>query len=217
MEVAMTRADVEERREATMARFLRGLNSNIRDIVELQPYVDMEELLHLAQKVEKQQKRKNVVRSSYGSGSSSSNAWKSNTFRREEKAPIRPKEEEYRRKGDVKDGGKAVVQPQRSRDIKCYKCLGVGHYAYQCPNRQTMILREGGYETEVEEDETDVEKSSEGSDVEYAEHGSMLVIWRTLNAIIKEDKEVEQRENIFHTRCLMKGKLCSIIIDGGSC
>jgi len=26
-----------------------------------------------------------------------------------------------------------------------------------------------------------------------------------------------QRENIFHARCLIQGKLCSLIIDGGSC
>ena len=26
-----------------------------------------------------------------------------------------------------------------------------------------------------------------------------------------------QRENIFHTRCLITNKLCSLIIDGGSC
>ena len=26
-----------------------------------------------------------------------------------------------------------------------------------------------------------------------------------------------QRENIFHERCLIQGKLCSLIIDGGSC
>ena len=34
----------------------------------------------------------------------------------------------------------------------------------------------------------------------------------------EEEKEEEaQRENIFHTRCDVKGKVCSIIIDGGSC
>jgi len=26
-----------------------------------------------------------------------------------------------------------------------------------------------------------------------------------------------QRENIFHTRCLINDKLCSLIVDGGSC
>lgn len=30
-------------------------------------------------------------------------------------------------------------------------------------------------------------------------------------------KETEQRENLFHTRCLIKDKVCSLIIDGGSC
>ena len=26
-----------------------------------------------------------------------------------------------------------------------------------------------------------------------------------------------QRENIFHSRCLIEGKVCSLIIDSGSC
>jgi len=34
-----------------MARFLHGLNSDIRDVVELQNYVELEELVHLAIKV----------------------------------------------------------------------------------------------------------------------------------------------------------------------
>ena len=32
----------------------------------------------------------------------------------------------------------------------------------------------------------------------------------------KEDDEV-QRENIFHTRCQVQNKVCSVIINGGSC
>ena len=32
----------------------------------------------------------------------------------------------------------------------------------------------------------------------------------------REDEE-KQRENIFHTRCHVKNKICSVIIDGGSC
>ena len=42
MEIAMIRADVEENREATMARFLNGLNQEIANIVELQHYVEIE-------------------------------------------------------------------------------------------------------------------------------------------------------------------------------
>ncbi|RDY03817.1 hypothetical protein CR513_12546, partial [Mucuna pruriens] len=33
----------------------------------------------------------------------------------------------------------------------------------------------------------------------------------------KENGDVEQREHIFHTRCLVQGKVCSMILDGGSC
>ena len=32
----------------------------------------------------------------------------------------------------------------------------------------------------------------------------------------KEEDEV-QRENIFHTRCHVQNKVCSVIFDGGSC
>ena len=47
-------AKVEEDREAIMARFLNGLNHDINNIVELQHYVGMEDLLHMAIKVESQ-------------------------------------------------------------------------------------------------------------------------------------------------------------------
>ena len=41
MEVAMIRANVEEDREASMARFLAGLNWDIANVVELQHYVEL--------------------------------------------------------------------------------------------------------------------------------------------------------------------------------
>jgi hypothetical protein len=39
MELAMIRANVEEDREAAMARFLHGLNREIADVVEMQHYL----------------------------------------------------------------------------------------------------------------------------------------------------------------------------------
>jgi len=47
--------------------------------------------------------------------------------------------------------------------------------------------------------------------------GGALVIRRVLNMQIKEDDVDQQRENIFHTRCHIQNKVCSMIIDGGSC
>ena len=53
MEVSIIRANIKEDREATMARFIAGLNRETVDVIELQHYVEMEELLHKAIKLEK--------------------------------------------------------------------------------------------------------------------------------------------------------------------
>ena len=48
MEIIMIRANLEEDREATMARFLNGLNREIVEKVELQHYVEIEEMVYKA-------------------------------------------------------------------------------------------------------------------------------------------------------------------------
>uniref|UniRef100_A0A2N9IY41 Reverse transcriptase domain-containing protein n=1 Tax=Fagus sylvatica TaxID=28930 RepID=A0A2N9IY41_FAGSY len=73
MEVAMIRANVEEDREATMARFFSGLNRDIANVIELQHYVEIEDMMHMVMKVERQLKRKGTVRYT----SVSSITWKS--------------------------------------------------------------------------------------------------------------------------------------------
>ena len=53
MKIAMIRANVKEDKEAIMARFMNGLNHDITYIVELHHYVELEEMVHLAMKMEK--------------------------------------------------------------------------------------------------------------------------------------------------------------------
>jgi hypothetical protein len=53
-------------------------------------------------------------------------------------------------------------------------------------------------------------------EIAYPVEEEALVIKRALNMQLKEDVD-QQRENIFHTRCHIQNKLCSMIIDGGSC
>ena len=62
MEVAMIRANVEEDQEATMERFLNGLNRDIANVVDLQHYMELEDMVHMAMKVERQLKRKGLVK-----------------------------------------------------------------------------------------------------------------------------------------------------------
>lgn len=52
LEIVMIKANVIKDEEVTMSRFLSGLNKD-SNMVELQPYMDLEDLVHLAIKVEK--------------------------------------------------------------------------------------------------------------------------------------------------------------------
>ena len=148
MEIAKIRANVEEDREATMARFLNGLNQDIANVVELQHYVKLEEMVHMAIKVKRQLKRKGT-RSFQNSGSSAS--WRSNG-RKDKGAVFKSKTEPPKRrdKAPIVNKGKNESQT-RNHDIKCFHCFGVGHIASQCPNKRTMIARiDGEVETESE-------------------------------------------------------------------
>ena len=51
--------------------------------------------------------------------------------------------------------------------------------------------------------------------LEEADEGELLVLRRALNG--RKGDQQDQRENIFHSRCTVLGKVCSLIIDGGSC
>ena len=69
IDIAMIRANVNEDREATMTRFLNGLNQDIANVVELQHYMELDGVVHMAMKVERQL-RKGHVRPAFNSGSS---------------------------------------------------------------------------------------------------------------------------------------------------
>jgi hypothetical protein len=62
MKVGMIRANVEEDLKATMARFLHWLNREIVDVVEMQQYVELTDMVHPAIKVKEQFKRKGLAR-----------------------------------------------------------------------------------------------------------------------------------------------------------
>ncbi|XP_040955923.1 uncharacterized protein [Gossypium hirsutum] len=221
IEVSMMQANIVEDREATMVRFLVGLNSKISNVVELQHYVELEDMVHMAIKVERQQCRKSSNRGNTPFKSFSNPLGTSNNFRKQTPFQIKEKGETSKPKALVVDvgRGKQQMQPERSRDILCFKCLGRGHIASQCPNRRTMILlKSGEIESETEEEEPElrtVDVDEDDDNVQTFATGEALVIKRSLNT--QPTKEEQQRENIFHTRCLVNDKVCVVIIDGGSC
>ena len=173
MEVAMARANIEEDREATMARFLAGLNREIQNLVELRHYVELEDMVHMAIKIENQLKRRGSSNTHSTPGPSSS-TWKSNQWKKEEKPPnAKPKTE-------LKQEGNSQGNQDNESD---------------CDSMPSL---------------------EDADDEEYAVQGELMVARRALSVQAKEDDEM-QRDNIFHTRCHVQNKVCSVIIDGGSC
>lgn len=72
---------------------------------------------------------------------------------------------------------------------------------------------------EVEDEKEEAERLEEDYEEEVGAqipNGEFLMVRRVLEVVVKEE-DASQRETILHTRCLIKGKICSLIIDGGSC
>ncbi|XP_076938140.1 uncharacterized protein LOC143606166 [Bidens hawaiensis] len=194
------RCGIEEDEEQTIARFLGALRSDIATVVMLQQYWSFSDVCRLAQRVERQlaAKPKPTTRfSSYKSTTSTSQSRVDN-----------PKP----------DSTLAPQQPSGPGNIpnRCYKCNGIGHVRRDCPNKQFVALIEDTvpiYDTEPEND------SDELSEVLYPDRGEALVIRRVLNTNLPytSDDTAWLRNNIFRTKCTSKGKVCTVIIDGGSC
>ena len=177
-------------------------------------------MVHMAIKVEQQLKRGAGTHAGQNSGS---NPWRPSTARKEEKPQTssthKYKFEPKSEKPNQISKGKTDPSTSRNRDIKCFKCQGRGHIASECPNKRLMVINaQGEIETEDEQEEEDdemppLEDAYEG---QFAVEGESLVARRALSAQFKEE-ENNQRENLFHTRCFVNNKVCSVIIDGGSC
>uniref|UniRef100_A0A2N9F293 Reverse transcriptase domain-containing protein n=1 Tax=Fagus sylvatica TaxID=28930 RepID=A0A2N9F293_FAGSY len=186
MEVAMIWANVEEDREATMARFFSGLNRDIANVIELQHYVEIEDMVHMAMKVERQLKRKGTVRYT----SVSNTTWKSKWDRND---PAEAKRKTEPPKG--KDEG-------TSNKPKGTSLLNV--------QTGVMIMRDNGEVMTESEDDSDgmpeLVDASDDDGVVYPVTGESLVARRALNTHIKVDDAEQQRENIFHTRCHVNNK-----------
>jgi hypothetical protein len=75
MEVTTIRVNVVEDMETTMAKFLNDLDCEIVN-VELQHYIELEDMAHIATKVKTQFKRKSITRQDQNS--SSFFKWRSN-------------------------------------------------------------------------------------------------------------------------------------------
>ncbi|KAI5654457.1 hypothetical protein M9H77_31644 [Catharanthus roseus] len=103
-----------------------------------------------------------------------------------------------------------------------------GHYASSCLTKRALIFREDlNSWIEKEEDESSecVEGEENSEDDEHVDLNPIesdddvlsLVTIRALSAQAFDDNMIEQRENIFHSKCKVEGRIANLIIDSSSC
>nr|KYP74046.1 hypothetical protein KK1_006714 [Cajanus cajan] len=228
MELYMMRACIREEEATTVARFRSGLDLETRDQVELLPYRDLNDLVQLCVRVEQQ-----ILRQSSSKRESSHSRSHKKDYMEEEKSfenknllePSKESKELAKNKEKSRDKGKDAITPHTSTktsDIKCFKCLGRGDIASQCSTKKVMILR--GHDTYSSQEESTTSSSSESEDetrlqtsnveLVYPYEGELLMLRRILNS--QPSGTLSQREKIFHTRCNVSKKACSLIVDSGS-
>ncbi|XP_071924844.1 uncharacterized protein [Coffea arabica] len=219
MEILMLRADIMEDREATMARFLNGLRPEIADQVELHHYVELGDLVEKAIKIERRIKRRG---STWSYSNFSPSYLRTTPPKKEDKGPSnsipsRPRPDMTKWESTATPKTAIESSMGRNRDTRCFKCQGRGHIASQCPNQRTMIiLPNGEFFTDDEDEKEELPSLEEEEEALPVDERVGLVVRRALATQVKAADHA-QRENIFYTRCYIKGKVCSLIIDGGSC
>jgi hypothetical protein len=155
--------------------------------------MELEDMVHVAMKVERQL-RKRHIRPVFNSGSSSS--WKLNLKRKgivRSRSFVPSKTDPPKAKVDVPTSakGKFKTQPKRTHDVKCFRCQGHKHYVLKCPNKRIMMIRDNG-DIESENDKFDCKvmpplKDSDEDELALLVEES-LVIKRTLQVQIKKDE-----------------------------
>ncbi|KAK1694773.1 hypothetical protein QYE76_011470 [Lolium multiflorum] len=149
MHMTMMSANVDEREEQTMARFLNGLNIPVKRIVEFLPYKNMVELLHQATRAERQVREDlaSAKTKTFFAARNAMNASSSikNTSALASKDP--PKQARSAIKTTNFKPEQSTMSSKASTgssNITCFKCGAQGHKSFECKNTRVMITRDDG-------------------------------------------------------------------------
>ena len=214
------RTNLSENEQHQIARFVGGLRFDIKEKVRLQPLRFLSEAISLAETVEEMIALKtNTMNRRTWEPTSNKKTNYANKSNDQPMAPAYGKGKEtdsqtatYEKKAEMINRSKNQNNYTRPSLGKCFRCGQPGHLSNSCPQRKTIALADeednlpGEGESEPEEETEEIE-ADEGDRIS-------CVIHRVL--IAPKEEKSPQRHSLFKTRCTINGKVCNVIIDGGS-
>ena len=156
--------------EYIQSKFTSGLNEEIRTPVKLQRFESIHDALHYATQIYDALPKKKEL--------NQPKKWELPRAKEKESA----REEPTTKGPDV-----------RTRDIKCYKCMGRGHMARDCPSRKQVLMTSlGEYESAGEEEQEEEELRV------YAAQGECFMISRCLDPSGYEPAWGQREQAFYH-------------------
>lgn len=114
----------------------------------------------------------------------------------------------------------AQSRPARTWAIRCYSCGENGHIQTACPqrNRRGLLNKDVNLDAEPKYDSYDLD-SHQDDDTELiaGDTGAHTLVLRRNCLLPLSPQESWLRTTLFRSTCTISGKLCTLIIDSGSC
>ncbi|XP_048618458.1 uncharacterized protein LOC125589874 [Brassica napus] len=108
-------------------------------------------------------------------------------------------------------------QQVRPGGLHCYSCGEAGHRRSACPHRtrKGLLIEEVQQDNDPIYDEEPLDPDEEAEEL-FPDSGRLLVARRSFFTP-KAEEHFPQRNRLFQSRCTINGRVCSSVINSGSC
>ncbi|XP_033148793.1 uncharacterized protein LOC117134443 [Brassica rapa] len=212
----LTRNEILDSETQLVSRFIGGLRSQIQNAMSQFDPLTVAEAHRRAVAFAAQFK-------------SNSSTWNSSTRARQVTGATDGNQQASLPKSDTGAGkgepfGKTPVATEdlrrstRPNALRCYTCGELGHRQTACPNanRRGLLAEETKWDEEHDEDDDEVIEEIL-DDHNTGDKGTLLMLRRICLAPIRHNDQPWLRNNIFSSTCTINGRVCSFVIDSGSC
>ncbi|CAN1240497.1 hypothetical protein LINGRAPRIM_LOCUS2759 [Linum grandiflorum] len=208
----LARVDLNKSPLQLVSRYVGGLRLQLQDVRNMFDPLTIAEAHQRASQAEKQLARRGASSFRQPANSTSVTSSSSQSARENSSQPT-----------PQPTRGSAAPPQGRPGGLRCFNCVETGHSQVECRNPKST--NRGLFTEANESDFTPLADSSptydDYADTDTEEYvsgdiGPLLVIRRSCLTPRASDNEW-LRNNLFHSTCTIGGKVCTFIIDAGSC